>query len=367
MSGSSAHSGLPPRLSTEPVESPKVAAADVSAGTGLVIEIGGTNIRAALCTHEETPSLSLEHLETPNYIRFPGDDAGALFGRLLEGLSAVTDALTSGSTVNWAVVAYPGPITPTGKAIRSPTILGPALDREIDILHHFRTLWPEANVFVLNDLLSAGYFWVARGHRDFCVLTVGSGIGNKVFVGGMPAIGVNGRGGEIGHLTVRFPEGTPLAGMTAELGAIASGRGTLATAQRWIEACPHELTGSMLADRCGAELRTEDLAAAFRADDALARRIVAATAAPLAHALAGIHLAIGIERFFLTGGFAKALGEGYRLILTEAMRALVWDVGQDWERMIEIGADTAEEGLLGARYYGLRHACAEEPKALLAS
>lgn len=63
-------------------------------------------------------------------------------------------------------------------------LLHPQLDSPHDVRIRIESPWPEARTFVLNDLTSSGYCYAAQGYRDFCVITVGSRIGNKVFVGG---------------------------------------------------------------------------------------------------------------------------------------------------------------------------------------
>jgi hypothetical protein len=71
----------------------------------------------------------------------------------------------------------------------------------------------------------------------------------------------------------------------------------------------------------------------------------------LALAISTLHLGIGLTRFFIVGGFAKALGPDYRDMLVSWCRELTWDVGQDWNAMIELGRDEAEEGLAGGAWF----------------
>ena len=54
----------------------------------------------------------------------------------------------------------------------------------------------------------------------------------------------------------------------------------------------------------------------------------------------------------LTGGFATALGEEYRALLVERARQCTWEVGQDWDAMIELGQEV--DGLTGAAVYARR-------------
>jgi predicted NBD/HSP70 family sugar kinase len=200
---------------------------------------------------------------------------------------------------------------------------------------------------VHNDLTCAGYDFVSRGFRDFCIVTVGSGIGNKVFLGGEPQIGKHGYGGEIGHLRVRPGSGAPQTAQCAELGALASGRGTLWLARGW-----DMPAGEHVAHEPVTLEESEAFVAAFRAGDSRASGIVEAGAQPLATTLGALHLGLGLMHFIIVGGFAKALGDGYRELLVRLCRELTWDVGQEWDRMIVLGASGCDEGLSGALHFG---------------
>ena len=71
----------------------------------------------------------------------------------------------------------------------------------------------------------------------------------------------------------------------------------------------------------------------------------------LGRALAGIHTATGVERFIVFGGFALALGEGYRRELARAAAEACWDLGQAWDRLIELGCHGDDHGLIGAAHF----------------
>lgn len=70
--------------------------------------------------------------------------------------------------------------------------------------------------------------------QRFCLLTIGSGTGNKVFHGGEILLDADGHGGELGHWVCDASPGAPLCdrGASGHLGAITSGRGVLAAARR---------------------------------------------------------------------------------------------------------------------------------------
>lgn len=314
----------------------------------LAVEIGGTTIRAG-SAHRGDSEARIERIPTPNYLTHPGLGAMELLSLLATQVAQAARAIGAADP-EAVVIAWPGPVI-EGLALRSPTILGPALDRRHDVAAQFRAHFPGARVHVLNDLTCAGYHYVSRGLRDFCIVTVGSGIGNKVFLGGEPLIGEHGFGGEIGHLRMRAGPGTPLTAHTVELGSVASGRGTL-----WLARGSSGSFGAPMAHAAVTHEESAAFVAAFRSGERHAVSIVEEGAYPLAVALGALHLAIGLMNFVLVGGFAKALGDDYRRLLVRLCRELTWDVGQDWDRMIVLGEADVDEGLSGAMHFGSHQA-----------
>jgi glucokinase len=67
--------------------------------------------------------------------------------------------------------------------------------------------------------------------------------------------------------------------------------------------------------------------------------------------LAAIHSALGIERFIIIGGFALALGEGYRKELADVADGCCWCLGEDWDSMVSLGEANDLMGLMGAGHY----------------
>ena len=234
----------------------------------------------------------------------------------------------------------------------TPTLLGGELASAFPIADAAAGLWPSARVHVLNDLTAAGYRY-APELQDFCILTVGSGIGHKVFLGGVPQVGPTGRGGEIGHLRIDMaPDALPCdCGGRGHLGAIASGRGTLRLARCQAMSDVAGFMKSMASDLSRGNpdhLDNVMLVQAFHAGDSWTRGVVQEATARLGQGLAAIHLAVGMEVFIITGGFANALGEGYRNLLVEGAHAAGWHLGQDWNRMIRFGSVDDDDVLIGA-------------------
>lgn len=317
----------------------------------LLIEVGGTTTRLASLDGTE-----ILRFGTPNHLRATAGsplhaDPDLLLGELIERIRTNARTLLEGAEPDTVVVAYPGPVDASGIVTRVPTIFGPHRTESFNLRDRLQRLWSTARVHVLNDLTCAGFYFAQRGHRDFCVASVGSGIANRVFLDGRPQGGQRGRGGEIGRLKLAPQPHTVVADIHRDLGDLASGRGTAWLAQFWAGRQPQALSDSTLATEVASLWSDtnggEPLVRAFRADDKLARRIVEAAAYPLAVALGSIHLGLGIDRFFVVGGFAKSLGEPYRELLTHLMRGVIRG-GGPWESMIELGPEGVEEGLMGA-------------------
>jgi glucokinase len=76
--------------------------------------------------------------------------------------------------------------------------------------------------------------------------------------------------------------------------------------------------------------------------------VVADAAALLGRAIAGVHVAVGVERFLLVGGFAAAAGEPYRRLVVGAAAASCWDLGLAWDDAVSVHGTGDDLGLRGA-------------------
>ncbi len=137
------------------------------------------------------------------------DDAGAVVAEARESTPAATELVVLLARM-WSDlggdaplgVGLPGLITPTGVVRASPNLrgardvaVGPALREVLGI-----------EVHVDNDATCAALAeWrvgAARGARDALMVTLGTGIGGGIVMGGRLQRGAHGFAGEIGHMTV---------------------------------------------------------------------------------------------------------------------------------------------------------------------
>jgi glucokinase len=293
---------------------------------------------------------------TPNHLTTTyGTDE--LWVQLLDLMERLGDELFPEAGPEVVSVAYPGPVDEHGCVLAAPTVLGQADVAGFALASACRDRWPDARVALTNDLSAIGYRYVALGVRDFCVVTVGSGIGHKVFVEGRPLVGPRGWGGEIGHLRVEHgPDAARCeCGGLGHLGAVASGRGTVWAVQRLARDDDQGFRASSLgAAGCDAgDIDGEAVAAAFRAGDRWVRDAIGVSAGYLGQALAAIHLAVGVDRIVVVGGFAFALGEPYRAMVVDACEAACWNIGQQWDKIVELGIPDDDGGMIGAGIFAL--------------
>ena len=318
----------------------------------LVFDLGGTTMRAGRYDPSQDLLSRVERRATPN-----GADAVApperIYARVFEELEDLGRRVFPNARPPVVSLAFPGPIDPAGNALAAPTVFGARLRAGLPLRNDLTRRWPDARVIVLNDLTAAGYRYLRNAREDFCVVTISSGIGHKLFVDGRPLIGRGGRGGEIGHLRVDFSADAPICdcGAPGHLAAVASARGVLARARRQALRDPGPFRRSLLADASAGDpeaLDTRALVAAYHAGDDWTLALIRDAARPLGQALAGLHLGVGVERFVVIGGFALALGERYRRELVDAMAESAWNLDTDWNAMLELGINDDDAGLLGA-------------------
>ncbi len=196
------------------------------AAAKLALDIGGTWTRAA-CVSDDGRIIASSRERTLD--QGSGDD---FVGQCLRMLTAVRGR--SLQPADALGVSATGPVdVETGTLFRPPNT-GPALDG----LHLGERLSAGLGIPVVVEkdtnaaALAEQRYGAARGARTFVYLTVSTGIGASVVLDGRPMRGVDGTGGEFGHVVVD-PQG-PICGCGRRgcLEAVASGPAIAAAGQR---------------------------------------------------------------------------------------------------------------------------------------
>lgn len=313
----------------------------------LTFDIGGTFLRAGIYDEEADRIVARDKCLAPSFKQFPGLDQNLLREKLYAEMRSLSNNLEF-TRPRKIGVAFPGPVD-RGMAMKAPTLWGDGFVAE-PLSLKIKKVWPEARVGVFNDLTAAGYSFLRKPDDDLCVVTVSSGIGQKVFVGGRPLLGPRSRGGEIGHWRVEWGENPPRCdcGGVGHLGAVASGRATPWQIQRLVSADPAVYEASVHGRKDPNHLTNQEIAQAFCGGDLWTRKLINTMAKPLGRALAAIHLTVGTERFAIMGGFANALGSDYLEMLKSAAEEAAWEPCQERAWRFELAEFGDDAGLLGS-------------------
>ena len=306
--------------------------------TGLVFDVGGTRLRGGVWRAGRL----VDRRAAPS----PGTLAGSVVdpvAELLRRLRALGDELLGGERPTAVGLAFPGPVSATGHVQQAPTLWGEQLARPAALAERAAATFPGASIRLVNDVTAAGYRY-ADELSDFCIVTVSSGIGSKLFVGGEVVVGPARRGGEIGHWQVDgAATATCECGGRGHLGAIASGRATAWHLAELERERPEAFANSPLT----VDATNEALVAAYRAHDELATAVVRRGANALGRALALLHVGAGVERFIIYGGFAQALGGDYLDELRRAAAGCAWGDAESWQGRIVAAELDDDSGLVG--------------------
>lgn len=169
------------------------------------IDIGGTTVKCGLFT--EAGEL-LEKWEIPTR----RENAGA--GILPDVAETILAKQQEKGIAKEAVIGIglgiPGPVKEDGTVLKCANLGWGIINasKEMEELTGFPVKAAnDANVAALGEMWKGG----GRGYEDVIMVTLGTGVGGGVILGGKVVAGSNGAGGEIGHIIVN-PQETDLCG-----------------------------------------------------------------------------------------------------------------------------------------------------------
>jgi glucokinase len=204
----------------------------------------------------------------------------------------------------------------------------------------------DANAAAIGEMV----YGVARGMKNFIVITLGTGVGSGIVLNGQLIYGSDGFAGELGHVTmVRGEEGRSCGcGRTGCLEAYCSATGVARTAREFLAKTQRP---SLLRDMNPEEITSLDVSIAAGKGDELAKEIYEYTGKMLGEACADFAAFCSPEAFIFFGGMVKA-GE---LIMDPIRRAYdehVLPVFKGKAQFLVSGLDGASAAVLGASAIG---------------
>ena len=204
----------------------------------------------------------------------------------------------------------------------------------------------DANAAALGEMV----YGVARGMKNFIVITLGTGVGSGIVVNGQLLYGSDGFAGELGHVTmVRGAEGRSCGcGRTGCLEAYCSATGVARTAR---EMLANSTRPSLLREMNPEDITSLDVSIAAGKGDELANDIYQFTGKMLGEACADFTAFSSPEAFIFFGGMVKA-GELIMKPIREAYDAHVMPIFRGKAQFLVSGLDGASAAVLGASAVG---------------
>jgi glucokinase len=160
------------------------------------------------------------------------------------------------------------------------------------------------------NIAAIGEMWKGAGDgaKDLICVTLGTGVGGGLISNGEVIHGVNGAGGEIGHITVVPDGGAPCnCGKKGCIETIASATGIVRVAKEKLASADKE----SILHKFHGDLTSKDVFDALEQGDALAEEIIDYVTFHLGLMLANISNGLNPEKIVIGGGVSKA---GDRLI-----------------------------------------------------
>ena len=280
------------------------------AGSVIGVDLGGTKLLAGVVD----PGLHVHHRA---HRRALGRDAEAVIELVVSAVSELRDA--AGGEVD-------------GVGFGIPSLVDQARGTAVSTVHlplqgvPFRDVMAErlgVPVWVDNDanaaLLAEHRAGAARGATTAVLLTLGTGIGGALLVGGEVVHGARGGAGELGHMVVVRDGRLCPCGRRGCMEAYA-GRGAMeARARSLADEGRETVLFEIMAERGRPRLTSGIWKRALDRGDAVARELIDAAVRALGAGVASALNVLDVEAVVIGGGLGLKLGEPYAERIREAM------------------------------------------------
>ena len=203
----------------------------------------------------------------------------------------------------------------------------------------------DANAAAIGEMT----YGVARGMKNFIVITLGTGVGSGIVVNGQLVYGSDGFAGELGHVVVRREEGRSCGcGRNGCLEAYCSATGVARTARELLETTEEP---SLLREMILEDITSLDVSIAAEKGDKLAQHVYQTTGEMLGEACANFAAFSSPEAFIFFGGLTKA-GDLLMKPLKESYDKNVLKIYKDKAKFLISGLDGSSAAVLGASAIG---------------
>lgn len=203
----------------------------------------------------------------------------------------------------------------------------------------------DANAAAIGEMT----YGVARGMKNFIVITLGTGVGSGIVINGQLVYGCDGFAGELGHVTMRRENGRKCGcGRTGCLEAYCSATGVARTARELID---NTDTPSLLREMKPEDITSLDVSIAASKGDKLAKDIYEFTGNMLGEACADFAAFSSPEAFIFFGGLTKA-GDLIMKPIKKAYDEHIMKIFKGKAQFLISGLDGSSAAVLGASGLG---------------
>ncbi len=203
----------------------------------------------------------------------------------------------------------------------------------------------DANAAAIGEMT----YGVARGMKDFIMITLGTGVGSGIVVNGQLVYGHDGFAGELGHVIVKPSNGRMCGcGRSGCLEAYCSATGVARTAREFLEI---RTDASRLRDIPVEEITSKDVYDAAVLGDKLAKEIFQYTGEIMGRAFANFVAFSSPEAIILFGGLARS-GELLMKPIKEAMDRNMLNVFKGKTKLLLSELKESDAAVLGASALG---------------
>ncbi len=263
---------------------------------GFGVDIGGTTVKIGLF---DMAGILLEKWEIPTRTENAG---AAILSDIAQAIETkVNEKNISKDDIQGIGVGVPGPVSADGTVFRCVNLGWGVLnvEKELSSLTGLQVkAGNDANVAALGEMWQGG----GKGHQDVVMVTLGTGVGGGIVVGGKIIAGAHGAGGEIGHFHVKDGEKEACGcGKHGCLEQYASANGIVRVAKRKLENETRETSLTSFDP-----LTSKDIYDEAKKGDAVAVELVEETCKLLGDSIAVICAVVDPEVVVIGGGVSRA-------------------------------------------------------------
>lgn len=203
----------------------------------------------------------------------------------------------------------------------------------------------DANAAAIGEMT----YGVARGMKNFIMITLGTGVGSGIVINGQIVYGSDGFAGELGHVIMVRENGRSCGcGRNGCLEAYCSATGVARTAREFLK---ESAEPSLLRDMKPEDITSLDVSLAAAKGDKLSKRIYEFTGEMLGEACADFATFSSPEAFVFFGGLTKA-GDLLMKPLERSYRKHALAIFRDKPKFLVSSLDGASAAVLGASAVG---------------